>query len=170
MVLKGKNVVLGITGSIACYKALDLASKLVQAGANVDVILSYGASQFITPLACRSLTHRPVVTDLFDPDSELSVEHVALANRADIVVVAPATAHFIAKMAGGLADDPSDDNHPGHGGAGPGCTRNGWPHVRERRHPGEHCHHQETGSLCRRTRHRKAGVRNVGSRTARGNP
>ena len=106
MVLKGKNVVLGITGSIACYKALDLASKLVQAGANVDVILSYGASQFITPLACRSLTHRPVVTDLFDPDSELSVEHVALANRADIVVVAPATAHFIAKMAGGLADDP----------------------------------------------------------------
>ena len=87
MVLKGKNVVLGITGSIACYKALDLASKLVQAGANVDVILSYGASQFITPLACRSLTHRPVVTDLFDPDSELSVEHVALANVAVDVVV-----------------------------------------------------------------------------------
>ena len=106
MALQGKHVVLGITGSIACYKALDLASKLVQSGANVDVILSYGASQFITPLACRSLTHRPVVTDLFDPDSELSVEHVALANRADIVVVAPATAHFIAKMAAGLADDP----------------------------------------------------------------
>ena len=105
-VLEGKNLVLGITGSIACYKALDLASKLTQAGALVDTIMSYGATQFITPLACRSVTHRPVITDTFDPDSELSVEHVALAQRADLVVVAPATAHFIAKAAAGLADDP----------------------------------------------------------------
>ena len=99
-------MVLGITGSIACYKALDLASKLTQAGALVDTIMSYGATQFVTPLAFRSITHRPVVTDTFDPSSELSVEHVALAQRADIVVVAPATAHLIAKAAGGLADDP----------------------------------------------------------------
>ena len=104
--LEGKVVVLGVTGSIACYKALDLASKLTQAGALVDAIMSYGATQFVTPLAFRSITHRPVVTDTFDPDSELSVEHVALAQRADIVVVAPATAHFIAKVSGGLADDP----------------------------------------------------------------
>ena len=104
--LEGKVVVLGVTGSIACYKALDLASKLTQAGALVDTIMSYGATQFVTPLAFRSITHRPVVTDTFDPDSELSVEHVALAQRADIVVVAPATAHFIAKVSGGLADDP----------------------------------------------------------------
>ena len=105
-VLEGKNVVLGITGSIACYKALELASQLSQAGAMVDTIMSYGATRFLTPLAFRSLTHRAVVTDTFDPDSELSVEHVALAQRADIVVVAPATAHFIAKAAVGLADDP----------------------------------------------------------------
>ena len=105
-ILEGKTLVLGITGSIACYKALDLASKLTQAGAMVDTIMSYGATQFITPLACRSITHRAVVTDTFDPDSELSVEHVALAQRADLVVVAPATAHFIAKAAAGLADDP----------------------------------------------------------------
>ena len=105
-ILEGKCLVLGITGSIACYKALDLASKLTQAGAFVDTIMSYGATQFITPLACRSITHRPVVTDTFDRDSELSVEHVALAQRADLVVVAPATAHFIAKAAAGLADDP----------------------------------------------------------------
>ncbi len=105
-VLHGKNIVLGVTGSIACYKALDLASKLVQAGALVNAIMSYGATRFVTPLAFRSITHRPVVTDTFDPDSELSVEHVALAESADIVVVAPATAHFIAKMAAGLADDP----------------------------------------------------------------
>ncbi len=104
-VLEGKNVVLGVTGSIACYKALDLASKLVQAGALVDTVMSYGATRFVTPLAFRSLTHRPVVTDTFDAESELSVEHVALAHRADIVVVAPATAHFIAKAAAGLADD-----------------------------------------------------------------
>ena len=105
-VLEGKNIVLGVTGSIACYKALDLASKLNQAGSLVDTIMTYGATQFVTPLAFRSITHRAVVTDTFDPDSQLSVEHVALAQRADLVVVAPATANFIAKAAAGMADDP----------------------------------------------------------------
>ena len=105
-VLENKRIVLGVTGSIACYKALDLASKLTQAGALVDVIMSYGATRFLTPLAFRSLTHRPVVTDLYDPESELSVEHVALAERAALVIVAPATAQCIAKVALGLADDP----------------------------------------------------------------
>ncbi len=104
--LADKHVVLGVTGSIACYKALGLASKLVQAGALVDTIMSYGATRFVTPLAFRSITHRPVVTDSFDPDSEYSVEHVALAQQADVVVVAPATVHCIAKLALGLADDP----------------------------------------------------------------
>jgi phosphopantothenoylcysteine decarboxylase/phosphopantothenate--cysteine ligase len=104
--LAGKHVVLGVTGSIACYKALDLASKLMQAGALVDTILSYGATRFVTPLAFRSLTHRTVVTDTFDPNSEFANEHVALAQGADIVVIAPATVHCIAKLAAGLADDP----------------------------------------------------------------
>ena len=104
--LADKNIVLGVTGSIACYKALDLASKLVQAGANVETILSYGATQFVTPLAFRSLTHRSVITDTFDANSEHSVEHVSLARWADIVVIAPATVHCIAKLAAGLADDP----------------------------------------------------------------
>ena len=104
--LADKHVVLGVTGSIACYKALDLASKLMQAGALVNTIMSYGATQFVTPLAFRSITHRAVVTDSFDPDSEYSVEHVALAQRADVIVVAPATVHCIAKLALGLADDP----------------------------------------------------------------
>ena len=104
--LADKHVVLGVTGSIACYKALDLASKLVQAGALVDTVMSYGATQFVTPLAFRSITHRVVVTDTFDPGSEYSVEHVALAQQADVVVVAPATVHCIAKLALGLADDP----------------------------------------------------------------
>ena len=104
--LTDKRVVLGVTGSIACYKAVDLASKLTQAGALVDTILSYGATQFLTPLAFRSITHRDVVTDTFDPDSQFANEHVALAQQADIIVVAPATVHCIAKLALGLADDP----------------------------------------------------------------
>ena len=104
-VLQGKKVVLGVTGSIACYKALDLTSKLAQLGAQVDVILTSDAAKFVTPLAFRSLSHRPVVTDMFDMQSELAVEHVALAKRADILAVAPATAHTLARLAHGLADD-----------------------------------------------------------------
>jgi len=104
-VLPGKYVVLGVTGSIAIHRAVDLASKLTQEGALVDVILTRAAQQFITPLTFRSLTHRPVVTDMFDPESELSVEHVRLAERADVVLVAPASAHLIARAALGLADD-----------------------------------------------------------------
>ena len=104
--LENKHVVLGVTGSIACYKALDLASKLVQAGAMVDTVMSYGATQFVSPLAFRSITHRDVVTDTFDSGSELAVNHVALAQRADVVVIAPATVHCIANLAAGLAGDP----------------------------------------------------------------
>ena len=104
--LENKRVILAVTGSIACYKALDLASKMVQAGALVDTVMSYGATQFVTPLAFRSITHREVVTDLFDTNSTYSIEHIELAQQADIVVIAPATAHCIAKLAAGLADDP----------------------------------------------------------------
>ena len=104
--LEGKHVVLGVTGSIACYKAIDLASKLTQAGALVDTVMSYGATQFVTPLAFRSITHRSVITDTYDSNSQFSIEHVALAHQADVVVIAPATAHCIAKLAQGLADDP----------------------------------------------------------------
>ena len=104
--LENKRVILGVTGSIACYKALDLASKMAQAGALVDTVMSYGATQFVTPLAFRSITHREVVTDLFDTNSTYSIEHIELAQQADIVVIAPATAHCIAKLAAGLADDP----------------------------------------------------------------
>ena len=103
--LKGKKVVLGVTGSIAAYKAVDLASKLTQAGAEVDVIMTRAATQFVTPLSFRSLTHCPVVTDMFDLQSQWSVEHVALAQRADVVVIAPASANTIAKLAAGLADE-----------------------------------------------------------------
>ena len=103
--LKGKRIVLGVTGSIAAYKAADLTSKLVQQGAWVDVVMSEGAVNFIAPLTFRSLTHRPVLHQLFDPASDSGIEHVALAENCDAIVVAPATANVMAKAANGLADD-----------------------------------------------------------------
>jgi phosphopantothenoylcysteine decarboxylase/phosphopantothenate--cysteine ligase len=102
----GKRVLLGVSGSIAAYKAIDLASKLTQAGAIVNVLMSPSATQFVTPLSFRSITHQNVITDLFDIHSRQAIEHVALAKEADVLVVAPATAHTIAKLALGLADDP----------------------------------------------------------------
>jgi len=103
--LKGKNIVLGITGSIAVYKACELASKCTQAGANVYVVMTKSATEFVSPLTFRSLTGKPVVTEMWDLSSPMSVEHVALAQLADLVVIAPATANSIAKMAVGIADD-----------------------------------------------------------------
>jgi phosphopantothenoylcysteine decarboxylase/phosphopantothenate--cysteine ligase len=104
-ILENKRIVLGVTGSIACYKAIDLASKLTQAGANVDVILTRSAQEFISAITFRSLTHRKVITDLFDAESEDPIEHIALAKNADMIVVAPATANILAKMKYGFADD-----------------------------------------------------------------
>ena len=102
---EGKTVVLGVTGSIAAYKAVDIASKLTQRGLGVDVVMTKSAMEFVTPLSFRSVTHRPVVTDMWELSSEFSVEHVALAERADVVLIAPATANTIARMAVGIADE-----------------------------------------------------------------
>jgi phosphopantothenoylcysteine decarboxylase/phosphopantothenate--cysteine ligase len=103
--LAGKTIVLGVTGSIAAYKAAELASQLTQAGARVEVIMTEAATEFLSALTFRSITGRPVVTKMFELTSEYSVEHVALAEAADLVVIAPATANIIAKLAAGIADD-----------------------------------------------------------------
>ncbi len=103
--LRGKRIVQGITGSIASYKAADIASKLTQAGAMVDAILTPSAIQFITPLAIRGVTRRPVFSDMFDVNSELAEQHVELARAADAVLIAPATADSIARLAHGNAGD-----------------------------------------------------------------
>ena len=103
---KDKKILLGISGSIAAYKAVDLASKLTQEGALVSVLMTESAKEFITPLTFRSITHLPVLTNLFDPDSPTAVNHIALAKEADAIVVAPATANTLAKLAWGFADDP----------------------------------------------------------------
>ena len=104
--LENKHIALGVTGSIACYKSVDLASELTQAGALVDVLMTSAAVEFVSPLTFRSITHRPVIADIFATESELSINHVAVAERASVVIVAPATANTIAKLAHGLADDP----------------------------------------------------------------
>ena len=103
--LSNKTVVLGVTGSIAAYKAAEIASQLTQLGAKVHVIMTEEAIQFISPVTFRAITGRPVVTEMFDLASEFSIEHVSLANAADIVVIAPITANVVAKLAAGIADD-----------------------------------------------------------------
>ena len=101
--LKNKRVLLGVTGSIACYKSVELASKLTQAGAHVDVIMSKSAQQFVTPLTFRSVTGRPVFTDMWSLDEH--VRHVGLGETAVLFIIAPATAQTMAKLAHGIADN-----------------------------------------------------------------
>jgi phosphopantothenoylcysteine decarboxylase/phosphopantothenate--cysteine ligase len=103
--LRNRIIVLGVTGSIAAYKAAEIASRLTQSGAKVNVIVTEEAIEFISPVTFRAITGRPVVTEMFDLASEFSIEHVSLAKAADIVVIAPATANVIAKLAAGIADD-----------------------------------------------------------------
>src|SRR5499426_1384679 len=105
MSLAGRELILGVTGSIAAYKAVFLLRELTRLHARVTVCLSEHAREFVGPLTFRTLSGRPVLTDLFDPQSEESVEHVALAERAHAMVVAPATANLLAKAAHGVADD-----------------------------------------------------------------
>ena len=103
--LKGKTIVLGVTGGIACFKAAALASLLVKQHANVQVIMTENATKFVTPLTFEQLTGQKALTDTFDRNFQHSVEHIAVADRADLVLIAPATANIIAKLAHGLADD-----------------------------------------------------------------
>ncbi len=103
--LKGKCVVLGVTGSIAAYKIANLASALVKLGADVNVIMTKNATNFINPITFETLTSNKCLVDTFDRNFQFNVEHVALAKRADIFMVAPASANVIGKMAHGIADD-----------------------------------------------------------------
>ena len=103
--LKGKNIVLGVTGGIACYKACELASALVKQHANVQVIMTDNATKFVTPITFEQLTGNKALTDTFDRNFVHSVEHISVADKADMVIIAPATANIIAKLAHGIADD-----------------------------------------------------------------
>lgn len=103
--LSGKELILGVSGSIAAYKAVYLLRELTRLRAGVTVVLTEAAQKFVGPLTWRTLSGRPVLTDLFDPQTDAAVEHVALAERGDALLVAPATANVLAKAAHGIADD-----------------------------------------------------------------
>lgn len=100
-----KNILLGVTGSIACYKACDLANDLTKKGHSVHVVMTESGAKFVTPLTFMTLTKNKVGTDIFDESDPKYVEHIRLATEADLLVVCPATANFIAKAAHGIADD-----------------------------------------------------------------
>ena len=103
--LKGKKIILGVTGGIAAYKAAELVRELVRSGAEVFVVMTHSAQAFITPLTFQTLSGNKVTTELFSLVEESEIGHIALADRAELLVIAPATANIIGKMAGGIADD-----------------------------------------------------------------
>ncbi len=103
--LQNKNIILGVTGGIAAYKAAIICSRLVQAGAVVEVVMTAAAQEFVTPLTFQALTHRPVHTDMFDLRARSNIAHVSLARAVEVLVIAPATANTLAKLAHGLADN-----------------------------------------------------------------
>ncbi len=103
--LSGKNIVLGVTGGIACYKACDIVSRLVKLGACVDVIMTKNATEFVSPKTFESLSHRQVVVDTFQKIEKFEIEHISLAQKADLFLIAPATYNVIGKIANGIADD-----------------------------------------------------------------
>jgi len=103
--LKGKNIVMGVTGGIAAYKAVDVVSRLKKLNANVDVIMTKSATEFVTPLTFQSLSQNPVIVNMFDEPKYWEIAHISLAKKADVFLVAPATANIIGKVANGIADD-----------------------------------------------------------------
>lgn len=103
--LENFNVLLGVSGGIACYKSCEIVSRLKKLGAGVDVIMTAHATEFVSPLTFETLSARPVVSDMFSRERQWEVEHIALAKKADICIIAPATANIIAKLAEGIADD-----------------------------------------------------------------
>ncbi len=103
--LAGYEVLLAVTGGIACYKVADLTSKLVQSGAGVSVAMTDSATKFIAPLTFQAITGRAVYTSIWDRSEDFKSQHLSLSERADLMIIAPATANIIAKMAGGIADD-----------------------------------------------------------------
>jgi len=103
--LRGRFIVLAVTGSIAAYKSVELARRLTQAGATVQVVMSRSATEFVRPLTFQALTYRPVEVEMFRIQDERAAGHVAMGRQADVVVIAPATAHVLARLASGFSDD-----------------------------------------------------------------
>ena len=100
-----KHILVGVTGGIAAYKTIEVVSKLKKLGYQVNVILTKHACEFVTPLTFETISNNPVVTDMFNREAPWEVEHISLAKKADLFLIAPATANVIGKIANGIADD-----------------------------------------------------------------
>ncbi|NLI72618.1 MAG: bifunctional phosphopantothenoylcysteine decarboxylase/phosphopantothenate--cysteine ligase CoaBC [Bacteroidales bacterium] len=100
-----KTILIGVSGGIACYKAIEVVNQLKKEGYNVEVIMTRAAQEFIAPLTFKTMSHNPVITDMFDPVREWDTKHIDLAKAADVFVIVPATANIIGKIANGIADD-----------------------------------------------------------------
>ena len=100
-----KNIVIGVTGGIACYKAVEIVNDLTKRGHNVEVIMSRNAQEFVTPLTFQTLSHNKVITDMFEKREQMATAHISLAQKADLMLIVPATANIIGKIANGIADD-----------------------------------------------------------------
>ena len=105
-IIKNKNLVLCVSGSIAAYKSIYLSSLLVKEGANVQVILTESAKNFVGESSFSGITHNPVITGYYDSTTDLSIDHIEIAKKADMIIVAPATANIIAKISLGISSDP----------------------------------------------------------------
>lgn len=103
--LSGKNIVMGVSGGIAVYKAVDVVSRLKKLNANIDIIMTKSAAEFVAPLTFQSISQNPVTVNIFNEPKQWKIEHISLAKKADVFLVAPATANIIGKVANGIADD-----------------------------------------------------------------
>ena len=170
--LKGKKIVLGVTGGIAIYKVVDLVSKLRKQGAEVRVVMTEHAAKFVSPLLFAEISGHKCAVSMWDGRDEFNVEHIALANWGDLLLVAPATANILAKMACGLADDllstvvlaapcpkivcpamntgtgkPESVSRPRHCRNGTGFRRTGLRHDRRRKASGSTGNHCVSGTV-----------------------
>ena len=136
MLLTGKTIVLGITGGIAAYKMPNVAHALVKLGADVHVLMTKNATEFISPLVFETLTRHRCQVDTFDRNFQYDVAHISLANAADLMLIAPATANVIAKLAHGQADDMLTHRHAGCDLPQAGCARHEHPYAGKSHHAG----------------------------------
>ena len=130
--LHGRKIVLGVSGGIAAYKAVELLRLLTQAGASVHVVMTASAKKFVTPLTFETLSGHPVYHEIFDSEHSAAMEHLQVAENADLLMIAPATANTLAKLANGLADDPLSTLFTGYDGpvlVAPAMNDKMWAHA-----------------------------------------